>query len=283
MQIIFILLYLHKIIIKSVIFIVFIFIIYANSFKEKKIKITKQTYNLIKKINEYIIICKRGILLEGIKKSSNNVIATIVIPSYNTEKTIKRAIRSIQNQKISDIEIIVVEDCSFDKSLELLKQLQKEDPRIKILANKTNKGALYTKSIGILNSSGKYLLLLDSDDLFINENIINICHKQAEKGIDIIEFSGFQCNQETLEKNKNPIVPYYLRFKNNNEIIIQPKLSNFIYEQKNNTIIRLIDGFLCAKFIKNEIFQKTLKFLGDWIYLEKVNYGDDRIIIFPHN
>ena len=147
---IFILLYLHKIIIKSVIFIVFIFIIYDNSFKEKKIKITKQTYNLIKKINEYIIICKRGILLEGIKKSSNNVIATIVIPSYNTEKTIKRAIRSIQNQKISDIEIIVVEDCSFDKSLELLKQLQKEDPRIKILTNKTNKGALYTKCIGIL-------------------------------------------------------------------------------------------------------------------------------------
>ena len=123
-------------------------------------------------------------------------------------------------------------------------------------------------------------MLLDSDDLFINENIINICHERAEKGIDIIEFSGFQSNRETLEKDKNPIVPYYLRFKKNNEIIIQPKLSNFIYEQKNNTIIRLIDGFLCAKYIKNEIFQKTLKFLGDWIYSEKVNYGDDRIINF---
>ena len=150
MQIIFILLYFLKFIIKSLIFIVFIFIIYANSFKEKKIKITKQTYNLIKKINEYIIICKRGILLEGIKKSSNNVIATIVISSYNTEKKIKRAVRSIQNQKMSDIEIVVVDDCSFDKSLELLNQLQKEDPRIKILSNKTNKGALYTKCIGIL-------------------------------------------------------------------------------------------------------------------------------------
>ena len=150
MQIIFILLHLHKFIFKSVIFIGFIFIIYVNSFKEKKIKISKQTYNLIKKINEYIIICKKGILLEGIKKSSNSVIATIVISTYNAEKTIKRAIRSIQNQKISDIEIIVVEDCSFDKSLELLKQLQKEDPRIKILTNKTNKGALYTKCIGIL-------------------------------------------------------------------------------------------------------------------------------------
>ena len=257
-----------------------IFIIYDNSCKEKKIKITKQTYKLIKKINEYIIICRKGILLEGIKKSSKNIIATVVISSYNSEKTIKRAIRSVQNQKMSDIEIIIVEDCSVDNTLELLIQLQKEDSRIKLLVNKKNRGALYTKSIGTLKAQGKYLLLLDSDDLFINKDIFNICYKRGEKGIDIIEFSGFYCNQKTLEKYKNPFVPIYLRFKNNNELITQPRLSNFIYEQKNNTIIRLIDGFLCAKFIRTEIFKKTLKFLGDWIYSEKVNYGDDRIINF---
>jgi hypothetical protein len=123
-------------------------------------------------------------------------------------------------------------------------------------------------------------LLLDSDDLFINKDIFNICYRRAEKGIDIIEFSGFYCNQETLAKYKNPHVPYYLGFKQNNEIITQPRLSNFIYEQNNNTVIKLIDGFLCAKFMRTEIFQKTLKFLGDWIYSEKVNYGDDRIINF---
>ena len=76
------------------------------------------------------------------------------------------------------------------------------------------------------------------------------------------------------------MIPYYLKFKNNNEVITQPRLSNFIYEQKNNKIIRLIDGYICAKFIKTKIFQKTIKFLGDWIYSEKVNYGDDRIINF---
>jgi glycosyltransferase involved in cell wall biosynthesis len=263
-----------------VLVIVFIFIIYDNSFKEKKNKITKQTYKLIKKINEYIIICRKGMLLEGIKKPSKNILATVVISSYNSEKTIKRAIRSVQNQKMSDIEIIIVEDCSIDNTLELLVQLQKEDSRIKLLVNKKNKGALYTKSIGTLKAQGQYLLLLDSDDLFINKDIFNICYRRAEKGIDIIEFSGFYCNQETLAKYKNPLVPYYLRFKQNNEIITQPRLSNFIYEQNNNTVIKLIDGFLCAKFMRTEIFQKTLKFLGDWIYSEKVNYGDDRIINF---
>jgi glycosyltransferase involved in cell wall biosynthesis len=219
-------------------------------------------------------------LLEGIKKPSKNILATVVISSYNSEKTIKRAIRSVQNQKMSDIEIIIVEDCSIDNTLELLVQLQKEDSRIKLLVNKKNRGTLYTKSIGTLKAQGQYLLLLDSDDLFINKDIFNICYRRAEKGIDIIEFSGFYCNQETLAKYKNPHVPYYLRFKQNNEIITQPRLSNFIYEQNNNTVIKLIDGFLCAKFMRTEIFQKTLKFLGDWIYSEKVNYGDDRIINF---
>ena len=189
-------------------------------------------------------------LLEGIKKPSKNILATVVISSYNSEKTIKRAIRSVQNQKMSNIEIIIVEDCSVDNTLEILIQLQKEDSRIKLLVNKKNRGALYTKSIGTLKAQGQYLLLLDSDDLFINKDIFNICYRRAEKGIDIIEFSGFYSNQETLAKYKNPLVSYYLRFKHNNEIITQPRLSNFIYEQNNNTVIKLIDGFLCAKFMR---------------------------------
>ena len=269
-----------KIIFKSTFFVIFIFIIYNYPYKENKTKITKETYNLIKKINQYIIICKKGILIEGIKKSSIDVIASVVISSFNSAKSIKSAIRSIQNQKMSDIEIIIVDDYSFDNSLEIIRELQIEDDRIKILSNKMNRGALYTKCIGFLKASGRYILSLDSDDLFINNNIFNICYKHAEKGIDIIEFSGFYSNCETLEKNKKPMIPYYLKYKNNNEVITQPRLSNFIYEQENNTIIRLIDGYICAKFIKTKILQKSIKFLGDWIYSEKVNYGDDRIINF---
>ena len=269
-----------KYIIKFGIYIFLLFIIYNYTLKESKIKITKETYNLIKKINKYIIICRKGLLIEEIKNIVDKPILTIIISLYNSAKTIKRSIRSVQNQKMKDIEIIVTEDCSTDNSLEILQKLQEEDSRIKIIKNKFNKGALFSKSIGALNAKGKYITSLDSDDLFINKDIFNICYQHSQNLIDIIEFSGFTSSTELLKKNQNPVIPYYLRFKTNNEIILQPKLSNFLYERKNNKIIRLIDGFICAKFIKNTTYKKALKFLGNWIFDEKVNYGDDRIVNF---
>ena len=259
---------------------IFIFISYNYYFENSKNKITKKTFNLIKKINKYIIFCRKGILIEPIKTASENPIVTIIISLYNSAKTIKGCIRSVQNQKMSDIEIIVTEDCSTDNSLEILEKLKNKDPRIKIIKNKYNKGILYSRSIAALNAKGRYISSLDSDDLLINKDIFNICYNHSGKKIDIIEFSGFTSSTETLPKNKNPIIPYYLRFKKNNQIIIQPKLSHFIYEEQNNTIIRLIDGFIWAKFIKNNIYKNAINFLGNIIFYEKINYGEDRIINF---
>ena len=64
---------------------------------------------------------------------SNEPKITAIIPVYNSEKTIKPSLRSIQNQNMTDIEIILVNDFSSDNSLQTIKELQKEDPRIKII------------------------------------------------------------------------------------------------------------------------------------------------------
>ena len=229
------------------------FIIYKISFYYKKnSKITREIYNLIKNINKYIITCKNGQLIEGIKEVYSNPKVSIVIALFNSSKTIKSAIRSIQNQNMSEIEIILVDDFSTDDTIEVIEELRKEDPRIKIIKNSENKGALFSKSIGGLNARGKYLFFLDSDDLYINRNILNLCYNEAENNIDIIEFSGVVSSTEILSINNLPIVPYYLRFKKNNEVINQPELSNFIYQKENNQIIKL--NFLILKIIILRIY-----------------------------
>ena len=78
-----------------------------------------------------------------------------------------------------DIELLLIDDCSSDKSLNIIEKLQKEDKRIKIIKNQKNKGALFSRSLGTLKSKGKYIMALDSDDLFINPNIFNICYIEA--------------------------------------------------------------------------------------------------------
>jgi glycosyltransferase involved in cell wall biosynthesis len=236
---------------------------------------------ILKKANNYIHACINGKLKNGIKKSSKNPRITTLTAFYNREKTIKAAIRSIQNQNMPDIEILLINDASTDNSLNISKILQKQDPRIKIINNKENMGPLYSKSIGVLNANGKYIIYLDSDDLFINENLFNICYEEAEKNnIDILEFSGFQSKFKYLNVSKKQIIPLYLRYKENNLIITQPQLSTFIYKKKKNKIIKLIDGYLWGKCIRSEILRKALYTIGKNIYQQKMFYGDDRLINF---
>ena len=88
---------------------------------------------------------------------------------------------------MKDIEIIIVDDNSRDNSLKIIEELQKYDSRIIIIKNKRNRGALYSKSIGVLMSKGKYLILLDSDDLFANDKLFIICFKELKTyNIDIL-------------------------------------------------------------------------------------------------
>lgn len=154
--------------------------------KDEKININKELKNItmtniLKKANNYIHACINGILINGIKKFSKKPKITTLTACYNREKTIKATIMSIQNQNMSDIEILVINDASTDSSLNILKLLQKQDPRIRIINNKKNMGPLYSKSIGALNSNGKYIMHLDSDDFLLMKIYLIYVMKKLKK------------------------------------------------------------------------------------------------------
>ena len=105
---------------------------------------------------------------------------TVIIPVFNASRTIKPAIRSIQNQNMIEIEILLVDDFSTDNSLEVINEMMLEDKRISLIKNKVNKGILYSRSIGALNARGRYIMALDNDDLFLF-GIFNKCYNEAKK------------------------------------------------------------------------------------------------------
>jgi len=88
---------------------------------------------------------------------------SIIMLSYNAELYLKEAISSILLQDFNDYEFIIIDDCSTDNSLEIIKSFK--DLRIKIHQNKTNQGIVYNRNRGIKLSSGKYIGMLDSDDI----------------------------------------------------------------------------------------------------------------------
>ena len=172
----------------------------------------------------------------------------------------------------------MIKELNHEIKFFIFKILKRE--RIIIIKNKKNRGALYSKSIGILKSTGNYIMLLDSDDLFANENIFKICFEEATKNnIDIIEFSGFNRKSKYFKLDIFPEIPYFLRFKKENEIIYQPKLSYFNYKKIGKYKYKLIDGYIWGKCINSSIFKKTLNIIGSSIYEQRINYGDDRLTL----
>jgi len=93
---------------------------------------------------------------------------SVIIPNYNNENTIKKCIESIYFQK-KNVEIIVVDDCSKDKSISTIKR---NFPKVKVICNKKNRGAAYCRNLGVLKSSGDYIAFVDSD-VYLKKNCLN--------------------------------------------------------------------------------------------------------------
>ena len=104
-------------------------------------------------------------------------LVSIIIPCYNVEKYLTECLDSVLNQVFKQYEIICIEDCSKDKTKDILKQYEKKYKNIRVIYNKTNQGLAISRNIGINNSLGEYVYFLDSDD-YISKNCIDKLYKK---------------------------------------------------------------------------------------------------------
>ena len=112
---------------------------------------------------------------------------SIVLTAYNVEKYIGEAIESCLNQTYKDLEIIIVDDCSTDNTKNLIKSyVEKNKDIIKLIENDVNKGAGLARRIGIQNTTGEYVLILDGDDWLNNDFIEALVDKAIETDADIV-------------------------------------------------------------------------------------------------
>jgi len=96
---------------------------------------------------------------------------SVVIPTYNRAKLLKRAIRSVLNQTYQNFEIVVVNDGSTDNTEEVVKKFQKQDERIRYIWYKENKGEAAARNTGIKAARGKYIASQDNDDEWLPEKL----------------------------------------------------------------------------------------------------------------
>lgn len=89
---------------------------------------------------------------------------SVIVPVYNAAHTIERCVRSIAASGGADVQIILIEDCSRDNSLEVCRRLEQEFDTVLCLHNERNRGVSHTRNRGLEAATGEYLLFVDSDD-----------------------------------------------------------------------------------------------------------------------
>ena len=105
---------------------------------------------------------------------------SVVIPVYNTGALLDRTLRSITNQSLQDIEIICVDDGSTDDSLRFLKEWERNDARIQVIAFPENKGVSCARNTGLDAARAPYVYFMDSDDL-LDADALRVCCEYAER------------------------------------------------------------------------------------------------------
>lgn len=138
----------------------------------------------------------------------NNKNVSIIVPIYQVEHYIKRCILSLMNQTFhNDIEYIFVNDCTKDKSMEILNSIILDYPnnKVKIINKECNEGLPQARKSGFLESSGKYIIHIDSDD-YIEPNCIEDMYKEAEREAADIVCAGYF---EEFEYNRKVVLPQH--------------------------------------------------------------------------
>ena len=125
-------------------------------------------------------------------------LVSIITPCYNSEKFISETITSVQNQTYSNWEMIIVDDCSQDKTVEIIQNFMEDDHRIHLIQLNKNSGAAKARNIAIEKITGKYMTFLDADDLWFSDFIQNSITTIQKTGIHFV-FSSYRRSNENLE------------------------------------------------------------------------------------
>lgn len=136
---------------------------------------------------------------------------SVIIPIYNAEKYLWDCLSSLNRQSLKEIEIICVNDGSTDMSLDVIKNYEKIDHRLKVVSQK-NQGPSVARNVGISIAKGKYLQFLDSDDMLEPDALSYAFQQMTEKQLDVFYFDAraiFESAQ--LEAEKSNYKTYYHR------------------------------------------------------------------------
>ncbi len=202
--------------------------------------------------------------------SSERIKVSIVIPVYNMEKYLVDCLESVVHQTLQDIEIIIVNDGSTDKSAEIIKSYVDKYPDMVKAYEKENGGQATARNMGIGLCKGEYIGFVDADDK-INLQMYETMYRLAVKDqSDLVECNySFLMVQDGQDKELKPY-GHVRRYQSNQDMFINPLVSpwNKLYKAEilQKTDINFPEGYI---YEDTSFFIKAIPFIKKWSYVDE--------------
>ena len=241
---------------------------YNKTKKFKKVKYNFKKRKDMLSYKDYISLCNSEKLLNSsIYNFNNSPLISVILPSYNKERVLMKSIRSIQNQSLKNIEIIIVDDFSTDGSNKYYKRLLETDPRIRIFLHNKNMGVWRTRLDGFLYSKGKYIIHFDTGDLYEDNYVLEDLYEVAETyNLDSVKMLFRIFNSITDYEHYKLPLNYTSKYS---------KIYTHPYIEKYDRIIFGNYTNIWNRLTKNEIFTKGLYLLNTYILNLYKNLWED--------
>ena len=201
----------------------------------------------------------------------NPKLVTVIIPFYNAKIYLKKSIESVLAQTYTNLEIILVDDCSNDGSIKIAKNYQKKDSRIKIYKTKKNSGEVAVpRNLGISKSTGEFISFLDADD-FWYKNKIELQIKCIKNKL----ICSSSCDYVNFDLKKTNFLNYFFRLLIQIFFFWQLCKGKYFLLYIYNPVI--VSSVLMKRIINKKIIQFTTKEntredLNLWLYIFKNYY-----------
>lgn len=199
---------------------------------------------------------------------------SVIVPVYNKEKYVENTLNSILNQTYKNLEIIIINDGSTDKSKEICEKKALIDNRI-IMINTENQGAGAARNLGLSKATGEYISFIDSDDFIIPEYYEILEDMIRENDADISECKFLRIDNISEKINQEKVVEVKT-FSREEKLLQLYGIDNKLYV---NTVI------MCNKLFRRELFEKTgilyptNRLIDDEFIIYKLIYNSKKIVV----
>lgn len=235
---------------------------YASEETQILISLFNQKVNNICSYYETVIAknCNDKNLVRASSSLINLPLVSVIMPLYNAEKFVRIAVDSILNQTYNNIELILIDDCSTDDTMKVVASIN--DSRIKMIHNECNKGISYSRNQGLIHSCGKYIAIMDDDDVSMPERI--------EKQVIFMEENeniGVLGGKHEIINSKGELIMASYQALNNPKYIKAMYLFRNVYANSTIMIRRQIINQYKLRFQENCLGMEDFQF---WIECSKL-------------